>query len=78
MMHDKHVVITARDTGEKVSARLLICPDCTGEPFLVYIPAGMDHAHFQCVNCGTTFCDGCTEPSELEVIARRPRKELPQ
>lgn len=76
-MHDKHVVITARDTGERVTARLLICPDCSSETFLVYIPSGMDHVHFQCVHCGTTFCDGCTQTRDDLVIQGDAGKELP-
>ena len=47
--------------GVSHEALLLICPQCKGETFVCYLPAEIRHVHFQCVACGTSFCDGCTE-----------------
>lgn len=59
-MRTKTVEITEGATGKKHKAELLVCPLCRGEKFVIYIPEGIGHTHFQCVDCGTSFCDGCT------------------
>lgn len=61
---ERNVEITARDTGQKMQARLLVCPECNWAKFYCYFPERVDHLHFQCVACSTTFCDGCTEDAE--------------
>lgn len=60
-MKEKEVTIRSRVNGEQTRARLLLCPDCEGESFFCFFPEGIEHSHFQCCNCGTTFCDGCTD-----------------
>jgi hypothetical protein len=47
--------------GETVGARLACCSVCRTSAdiptyFLVYQIEG--HTHFQCCECGTTYCDG--------------------
>jgi hypothetical protein len=61
MMTTKTVQIRSAVNNQKTEAELLLCPDCATERFFVYTPKGIDHVHFQCVTCGTSFCDGCTE-----------------
>jgi hypothetical protein len=56
---EKRIEITEGITGRKVGATLLLCPECEAAEFLVYFPDGINHSHFQCVTCDTTFCDGC-------------------
>jgi hypothetical protein len=61
-MRTKSVELTCGATGERVKAELLVCPSCGDDLFVVYIPAGLNHVHFQCVGCEETFCDGCAPP----------------
>lgn len=67
-------VVTARDNGEEVSAKVYMCPDCEeafGPPlFVVFQIAGHTHVHLQCVYCDETFCSGeeCAPPEKKIVI----------
>lgn len=61
MMRTSRVEIVARDNGERCMADLLICDKCLANTWYIYVPVGIDHAHFQCINCGLTFCDRCTK-----------------
>jgi hypothetical protein len=58
------VQITARDNGERLNANLLLCPRCDGRMFFCYFPEGIEHLHFQCIDCSTSFCDGCSSHVE--------------
>lgn len=58
-MNTRRVTITCLITGQQLPADLLLCPNCDGEQFVVYLPDKIDHCHFQCRTCDATFCDGC-------------------
>ena len=60
-MQEKVVEIVEGATGRKVKAELLVCKLCKGEKWLCYVPEGMEHVHFQCVECGVSYCDGCAK-----------------
>jgi len=55
-MKTKTVEIEDKD-GVKVPADLIICPECGGAFFHVYVFQGQ-HLHFQCEDCEASFCDG--------------------
>jgi hypothetical protein len=46
-------------------AELVGCPNCTCEKFLIFKPDLVDHVHFQCVDCGVSFCDWCENAGPL-------------
>ena len=64
---------------KEVSALLLGCMDCGAEKFFVFVPEGFHHVHFQCANCGVSFCDGCDQMNPLTeravVTDFSPRKQ---
>lgn len=56
-MQKRAVEVTAAD-GEVVEAELVICSQCEGEVWTVFVVKGQNHAHVQCMECGTSFCAG--------------------
>jgi len=47
--------------GAKVSADLVICPECQNDGFHLFV-IGTNHNHLQCSACGKSFCQGgCAE-----------------
>lgn len=63
-MNEVTVTVTERagpNAGRECKATLLLCPECGEARFVVYFPEGMDHCHFQCCACDTSFCDGCQD-----------------
>lgn len=48
-IHDVH--------GNEAEAQLFVCDRCGAEAFVVFVIGGK-HQHFQCNNCGTSYCDG--------------------
>jgi hypothetical protein len=58
--------VTVRDrNGQAEPADLIVCPDCEGARFCIYLIEGK-HQHLQCLACETTFCDGtCTRAAKL-------------
>jgi len=47
--------------GEVLPAELIICPECGGDRFNLYV-LGASHDHLQCCLCGRSFCQGgCDE-----------------
>lgn len=39
-------------------AEVLECTVCDTQVFCIFIVQGQDHAHIQCLNCGTSYCFG--------------------
>ena len=48
--------------GRGVSAEILVCRHCDGDVWVCFIVQGQTHSHFQCIQCGVSYCpDGhCT------------------
>jgi len=61
-MKTKDVTVTARDNGEEVPAKLMVC-DCGSTLFFVYLVGDgkAQHEHIQCGWCGECFCHGCCD-----------------
>ncbi len=57
-MKTREIEVVSRSDGDKVPATLLLCGECSGEEFLVYVID--DHPHLQCVACGETYCQAHT------------------
>lgn len=55
-MNTRRVTVSDRD-GHIVPADLIVCPECEGERFIVFVLLGQ-HLHFQCLDCECSFCDG--------------------
>jgi hypothetical protein len=53
--------VTSAEDGSMVIAETIICEECDGDTFHIFIIKG--HNHLQCVACGVTFCGG-TGPCE--------------
>lgn len=60
MMTERRIVVYEGATRRRVTARMLVCPECDRVEFFCFFPDGINHLHFQCANCGISFCDGCT------------------
>lgn len=60
-MNTKTVPLLEGATGAIVTCEMAVCPACDGNLWLVYIPEGIGHVHFQCRRCGVSYCDGCTK-----------------
>jgi hypothetical protein len=58
-MNVKQVTVTDF-TGKEVPAELIICPECGGEAFHLYVIADK-HNHMQCTSCDRCFCQGGCE-----------------
>lgn len=54
-MTTREEIIEDKD-GNKITGLLAICENCGGEAFFIFSIHG--HNHLQCVNCGTSFCQG--------------------
>jgi hypothetical protein len=47
--------------GIMVTALLMICDNCGGESFHIFVvptPETKGHNHLQCTGCGESFCQG--------------------
>lgn len=56
-MDTKQVKVEARDGSKEVTdALLVICPQCSGDSFKIFVVHG--HNHLQCATCNETFCQG--------------------
>ena len=42
--------------GNAVSADILVCEHCAGEVWVCFVVEGQTHSHFQCVECGISYC----------------------
>lgn len=57
----KGVSVTARDriSGRTVEATQVVCPECDGQTFQLYVLEGggqLSHNHLRCTGCETSFC----------------------
>jgi len=65
-MNYQEVTIISRTSGRTEDALLFVCEECCGKEFLVYNVK--KHTHLQCVQCGTTQCQGdCAGAEELRI-----------
>jgi hypothetical protein len=73
-MKTRQIKIESRADGAKAAAELMICENCGGEVFCIYVIAGHTHPHLQCFECTTTFCAGGPEcdlmPPPVDTSAR--------
>ena len=42
--------------GRAVSALIFVCAHCAEDVWVCFIVEGQTHNHFQCVECGTSYC----------------------
>lgn len=51
--------------GAQCQAQLIICAECQGQSFVIFLLAGHDTPHLQCLGCHTSYC-GNSEGCDLE------------
>lgn len=56
LSQSKFAEVIAND-GSRHLARVYVCKDCESDQFHIFVVGGV-HQHIQCVECGTTYCDG--------------------
>lgn len=55
-MRFEDITVMAAVDGERRAAKLATCEECACDKWFVFQVVGQDHSHFQCVECGTSFC----------------------
>lgn len=69
------VTLTAGIDGSQESAQLIVCKECSGRRWYMYVPSSVGHIHFQCCRCGCSYCDGCDK--DHHVVQHEERVQLP-
>ena len=59
-MSEARIFVVAQD-GTRTEGTMLLCCVCRSSKLRVFIPDGVDHVHFQCVECGVPFCNKCPQ-----------------
>ena len=56
--------------GAQAKAELIICAECQGQAFVIFIVQGHPTPHLQCLTCHTSYCGnaaGCDLEGDYEL-----------
>lgn len=51
------IEVVSRVTGHRAKATVLVCLQCDGTRWNIFRVGAGEHEHYQCVDCGATYCD---------------------